>query len=402
MNSRLAQFAAGVGLTLVALGVFAALLYCNDEAPPALTRAEERNPHGAVDRLVFIDSGDQFRAGKLDRTAVAPGEQPALLLNDERERGWPLEGMWTSPEMEAEFPFTNLLPSWNAVTPPETGIQVDARARDAATGQWTEWLYMGAWGREAYEMERKIESGPAKIDIDEMILARPADAYQIRARLFNFDFDRSITPRVRRIAVSYSGTPPGAKLDQLPTEGWARDLRLPFRAQGDAKVPPGLRGKICSPTSVSMVLQHWGIDEPTVKNALAIYDSNYEMFGNWNRAVQYAGQFGLEAYLTRYRNWDQVKGEIARGQPVIASIRFKRGTFPSNVSAQSDGHLIVIRGMTPEGDAIVNDPASIQRGNGIVYKADELARAWFDNGGVGYVIRPPTTRPAVAAGPKVN
>ena len=252
---------------------------------------------------------------------------------------------------------------------------------------------MGAWGREAYEMERKIASDAASIDVDEMILTRPADAYQVRVRLFNFNVeDRALTPRVRRIAVSYSGAPGGGiAREQLPTDGWARDLKIPFRAQVDPKLPLPLRGKICSPTSVSMVLEHWGIDRPTVANAMAIYDSNYEMFGNWNRAVQYAGQFGLDAWLTRYRSWEQIKGEIARGQPVIASIRFKRGSFPSNVNNASEGHLIVIRGMTPDGDLIVNDPASLERGNGVIYKADEFARAWFDNGGVGYVIRPPTT-----------
>lgn len=62
----------------------------------------------------------------------------------------------------------------------------------------------------------------------------------------------------------------------------------------------------------------------------------------------------------------------------------------------SDGHLLVIRGMTPAGDLIVNDPASMQRGNGAVYKANEFAQAWFDNGGVGYIIRPPTTQTTAA------
>ena len=403
MHSKIAQFGAGIGGALLALAMVALLFYTPESDSPALptrepTRAELRNPAGSVDRLVLIDTAADFAKGATQRTAVATSGEPAIVLTDARPRAWPLEGTWTSPEMKPEFPFKNLLPSWNVLTPPDTGVQVDARARDAATGKWTDWLYMGAWGREAYEMERKIASGFASIDVDEMILTRPADAYQVRVRLFNFDVEnRGLTPRVRRLAVSYSGVPGnGAKLDQLPTDGWARDLKIPFRAQVDPTLPVPLRGKICSPTSVSMVLQHWGLDRPTVANAMAIYDSNYEMFGNWNRAVQYAGQFGLDAWLTRYRSWEQVKGEIARGQPIIASIRFKRGTFPSNVNNASDGHLLVIRGMTPNGDLIVNDPASLERGNGAIYKADEFARAWFDNGGVGYVIRPPASNATAA------
>ena len=51
---------------------------------------------------------------------------------------------------------------------------------------------------------------------------------------------------------------------------------------------------------------------------------------------------------------------------------------------------------TKDGDVIVNDPANRAKGKGVIYKANELAKAWFDNsGGVGYVIRP-TTRESTA------
>jgi len=137
---------------------------------------------------------------------------------------------------------------------------------------------------------------------------------------------------------------------------------------------------------VSMVMSFWGVDRTTVENALAIYDADHRMFGNWNRAVARAGDFGLDAWLDRFRNWDKVKAEIAQGRPVIASIAFKKGEFPSSVLSATGGHLIVIRGFTPAGDIIVNDPANPTRGSDAIYKADELARAWFAHGGVGYVI----------------
>ncbi|MEO8376598.1 MAG: C39 family peptidase, partial [Candidatus Sumerlaeota bacterium] len=98
---------------------------------------------------------------------------------------------------------------------------------------------------------------------------------------------------------------------------------------------------------------------------------------------------GLDAWVRRFRNWDQVKEQIAKGQPVIASIRFGVGEFPSNPLKSSGGHLIVIRGFAENGDVIVNDPAHKDVGNGIIYKADELARAWFEKGGVAYIIHQP-------------
>ncbi len=136
-----------------------------------------------------------------------------------------------------------------------------------------------------------------------------------------------------------------------------------------------------------------------MQNALAIWDDDYAIFGNWNRAVQYAASLGLDAQLERFTTMDQVRARLAEGQPIIASINFEPNTFPSNVMNSTDGHLIVIRGFNEAGDLIVNDPASKERGHGIVYKADELAHAWLVNtGGVGYIIKKPVkmTDPALS------
>jgi hypothetical protein len=82
--------------------------------------------------------------------------------------------------------------------------------------------------------------------------------------------------------------------------------------------------------------------------------------------------------------------------PVIASIRFREGDVKGFLYKSTGGHLLVVRGFDENGDVIVNDPASREKGNGPVYPAAEFAKAWFDNGGVGYVIRkPPRPIPAV-------
>ena len=85
---------------------------------------------------------------------------------------------------------------------------------------------------------------------------------------------------------------------------------------------------------------------------------------------------------------------IACGQPVIASIKYEKGTLagspnPELANWETDGHLLVIRGFTPDGNVIVNDPGHRRLGNGLVMSATGLAHAWFDHGGTGYVIRPP-------------
>jgi hypothetical protein len=363
-----------------------------------------------VDRLDFIDSTEAFDRATLQHVALATTRPAQVVLSDQRPKSFPRSGTWTSDVVRTAMAFTELIPSWNATVPPNTGVAFHVKTRDAKTGEWSPWLYMGQWGRTpATDPDDRLgEFDHGMVRIDTLVLDRPADAYQIRATLLSFDLNRNINPSVRRIAISYSGQVDDAEKrarlveDVKLTGDWARSLPIPFRAQGAEAKP--LAGQVCSPTSTSMVMAWAGVDRPTEENALAIYDEQHDMFGNWNRAVQRAGSLGLDAWLTRFRNWDQVKAQIAQSQPVIASIKFKKGEFPSALYNETAGPLIVIRGFTKSGDIIVNDPASRAKGDGVVYKADELAKAWFGAGGVGYIIRksptstaanPPATNPSV-------
>jgi hypothetical protein len=345
------------------------------------------NPPGMSDRLDLIDTPEGFRRGSREHVALRTGAPVGLVLDGPGD-SYPRTGRWTSPECPAAFAFTELVPSWNVSAPPETGLRLDVRVRTKRRQSWTPWLYLGSWGRTPPAAEKTLSCRGGEVNVDYLALDAPADAYQVRVTLVSFSADPAVTPALRRVGVCYSGVTGEARAG-APIEGWARDLNVPFRTQKDA--PKALSGEICSPTSVTMVLAHLGVDRPLAENAVAIWDGENEMFGNWGRAVARASELGMDGWLTRFRTWDQVKREVAAGQPVIASIRFEKGTFPSAVLPSTSGHLIVIRGFTAGGDVIVNDPASRERGNGAVYRADELARAWFDHGGVAYVIRRPRT-----------
>jgi hypothetical protein len=362
-----------------------------------------RNPPGIVDRLVMIDTLETLSQGTRKGVTIVSGPPAELALYEPANREYPRRGMWESDEQVAEFPFTELVPSWNVATPANTGIKFEVRTRDAASKEWSPWLYIGEWGKVLNSEDRLTYFEKGLVHLDNLVLDAPADRCQIRADFQSFDVNLKVNPSLRRVAIAYSGvvTDPKIRADLAeattkpstqPILG-AVDLAVPFRTQNDT--PKALRGQTCSPTSTSMVLAYWGVDRTTEENACAIWDNNFELFGNWGRAVARAGEMGLDAWLERFRNWDQVKAKLAEGTPVIASIRFKRGEFNSSVLKKTAGHLIVIRGMTEDGDIICNDPASRDKGNHVIYKANELARAWFDHGGVGYVIRGKT--PAVAS-----
>jgi hypothetical protein len=376
---------------LVAGALVVALLISTRFHPHSISGSNPLRGHpNMVDRLVMFDAPARFSAGQNDHLQILGS---GVVLNDERPKTFPRYGTWTSQPIELGFGATEFLPSWNLTTPPDTGVWFSISTRDARSGEWSPWLYIGQWGRTLFDEDRPREFADGAVHVDNLLLDRPASAVKIRAKLQSFSLDKAINPSIRRIAIACSGQVNDPQMFEALTppvkiEGeWRRDLGVPFRPQGDGY--QSFAGIICSPTSTSMVLQYFGVNLPTNVNALAIYDPENDMFGNWGRNIARAGDLGMDAWLDRFRNWDKVKAYIANGQPLIANIRFKAGEFPSNVQKSTGGHLIVIRGFTKDGDVIVNDPASRDKGNGVIYKANELAKAWFENsGGVGYVIHP--------------
>ena len=335
--------------------------------------------------------------------ASRPAPRDGVAIVSPR-RDFPLSGTWTSPTITTDFDFTELLPSWNAIVPDRTGVRFEVRVRDAKTADWSPWLYVGYWGRITRERTKTTFDGGA-VDIDTLTLTRPADAFEVRATLMNYDLsDPRRSPTLRRVSAVYSrpietnitdvkttgANPTGAATRPTTTRSTTAPVALavPFRAQGVED--PAIRGSICSPTSTTMILAWAGDALPTADNAAAIWDDDYALFGNWNRAVQFAGSLGYDAWLQRFETMDDVRKVLATGQPIVASIRFRRGEFPSNLQKSTLGHLIVIRGYDGRGNLLVNDPASRAKGEGVVYDADELAHAWLTNtGGVGYIIKKP-------------
>jgi hypothetical protein len=359
---------------------------------PTSRRATTRkNPPNVVDMLEHVENAADWSAGTMTNVAILADEPPRIALAY-RERDFPREGTWTGPEIETKFDFTDLIASFNPHAPDDTGMTLEIRVKQGET--WSPWLFMQSWGRVVFPPTRTIKFDGGAVDIDTIELTKPAQAYQCRIGLIAFNYDTKIAPSVRRLSVCYSGVVDDpkarAKLTTKPTTlpaSFARDLPVPFRGQGDWKNPRSLWGLVCSPTSTSMVLEYQGAKFTTLENCDRIYDPQYDMFGNWGRAISRAGEVGMDAWLARFRNWDQVKDEIAAGNPVIASIRFRKGQVQGFLYESTGGHLLVVRGFTGDGGVIVNDPARRETGGGAIYPSSEFAKAWFDNGGVGYVIR---------------
>src|SRR5688572_13245732 len=225
MSSRQIITLALLTTGLVAGGLIVALVIAR---PGAMRNVRSTNPlKGSpemVDRLAMFDSADEFDDGKLEHVRVEVNSPARVVLDDKRKNTYPRYGHWVSPEVRTEFGFSELIPSWNVACPPNTGVRFDVRTRDARGGDWSPWLYVGQWGRNVGNRERVVTSRYGTVHVDTLVLDRPADAYQIRARLESFDLDTKVNPSVRRVSVSYSG----------PVRDAARRerLALPVKAQG--------------------------------------------------------------------------------------------------------------------------------------------------------------------------
>ena len=175
-------------------------------------------------------------------------------------------------------------------------------------------------------------------------------------------------------------------IDPGPQKRWARRLPVPFKSQ--ISEDPEIRGQICSPVSVAMVLDYWGVRFKNASVRQAVWDPEYKIYGSWSRAIEAAYTFGLAGYLERFDDWNQVKHYIAADQALIASVKIAKGQLHSDPDRQSSGHLLVIAGFDEQGNVYVNDPAYSATAQGrTIYSQKEMEDIWLANGGLGYVLR---------------
>lgn len=302
---------------------------------------------------------------------------------------------YMSPVQVAPFPFRVALPSWNGYAPQGAGFRIALRAR-APGATWTPWLEVGSWGPTLPSRTNLATSSPAaRVDIDTLVLKTPAREYQWRVDLAREETHAS--PQLRRLSICLTGSTSAAALawfkaraamPHMP-EG-ALAIPAPFRGQLTSN--PALTGRICSPCTVASALGAYGIEIPTEDVAERLYDAEHDMYGVWPRAIQGAADYGVDGYVTRLRSFGELRAHLAAGRVVGASIKFKAGTLKNPPYPSTNGHLILIRGITAQGDVITNDSYRAKDGDGKVWNRDDLARAWFGSGGVAYVFERPESR----------
>jgi hypothetical protein len=280
-------------------------------------------------------------------------------------------GVWTPRR-----PAACLVPSFSALaaTPPACRFELSARA----AGAWSPWVATVTLG-DAEFPALPAAAGPLTTKIDEVRAAPSVDAVRLRVR------HRGALPDtwlVSLCAASEDRVAAGA-----PPAG-AVSISVPPLSQ--LAEDPGIAMRVCSPTSVAMVLRYWGHGATTAAVAADAFHRATDLYGVWPAAIRAAGARGVAGYILRFPDWPAATWCLDRGLPVVASIRYAAGELTGAPMAATTGHLIVLTGYD-DSSVLANDPAAPTPGTvPHRYRRDELTRAWLDGTGIGYILFDPT------------
>jgi len=280
------------------------------------------------------------------------------------------------PTWTTRRPAAHLLPSFAPLTEAPLAFRFEISAH--VDGEWSAWAGSVTIGAADFP-PLPSAAAPLTCDVDVFRAARAVDAVRLRVRV------RAGTSTRWIVALSAA--------DEAPP-----DLRVGAGAPARLDVPPlsqmeahaTLGARICSPTSVAMVLGYWGRAVGPAALAAEIFHPALDIYGVWPAAVRAAAARGVAGYLLRFPDWAAARWCLERGIPIVASVRYGAGELTGGAIAATPGHLLVLVGL--DGDSVfVNDPAaptaaSVPRR----HRADEFGRVWLARGGVGYVLFDPT------------
>ena len=345
-----------------------------------------------------------------DATSPSTLSWRTRLVRADPATGW--DGRrWTSEPLEAGFAADQAIASWNLDPGRAAVVEISARM---VGGDWHPWLPLAEWG--AAGRRRSVSTPPSSagaapsVDTDVLMAAdgAPFDAVRLRITLEEAPEGHPL----HLAAVSFSapdhrpGNPeaPGSPGPSAALAGAAARLRPLSQRAYPARDDLGGGGPVwCSPTSLTMVMDAWEVEIPESADeapdgadprvpwvAREAYDAPYDGTGNWSFNAAVAGGLGLAAVVTRLGSLDDARTLTAAGIPLITSIRFAdRAELAGADYDAPTGHLVVVRGLTPEGDVLVADPANPGGEAGLrTYAREEFDAVWARSRRTAYLVTP--------------
>ncbi|WP_199700472.1 C39 family peptidase [Galactobacter valiniphilus] len=374
-------------------------------------------------------------------TASSPAFNSALLRSD-TAHGWDAKRRtWTSAPLSPGFDADQVVASWNLT--PASGALIEVSAADAH-GMWGPWLALARWdaldgatrtstaagdGADAttgWDAE-ELDAGPATVETD-VLTARPGQAITAARLRITLNEPANLSADNEALtlaALHFSAPDPAAAVAREatdPTTGVGQE-ETPLPGAADAANPiTGARqeealtgattavrplsqrqhkprtdlgggGSVwCSPTSLAMVMDAWGVEVPAEMprtdvpptegdprvpwTAAHVFDPAFAGTGNWSFNAALAGHLGLDAVVTRLGSLADLGTLTCAGFPVICSVAFNQEDMPG-ADYSTAGHLLVALGLDADGNVRVSDPACTTPEEGLrTYPAGAFDAAW--------------------------
>lgn len=351
-------------------------------------------PAGTVDDLIVVEGAQQLLKGARADNVKASADGSYVELADGAVAGS------LNLQITTRFPFNEAIPSWNGYTPKDTGFRVWMNPILADRTPCA-WFDAGTWGKVSDELTtRVIPLNCGIYNIDTLLLNKLAGGTAVRFDLVRASADVP-SPRIYLFALSYSNSSGNQQLARQfarPRGSVTQSVQQQVPYHSQVVKNEKWIGRICSPCSVAMALEKFGIPADTQTVAANLYDPAADAFGVWHRSIQGASQAGIRGYITRFRNWGEVADAMSKGYVICASIRFQAGEVDDPMvkygrrKKGTEGHLVLLTGISPDGTVYIHDTASKDYGVNSKWKQDEFAKAWFDKGGVAYVFTGPRSQ----------
>jgi hypothetical protein len=285
------------------------------------------------------------------------------------------------PVFRSRRPGRLFVPAFSALTTAEYSFRFEATPGSVTSAErWVGTVSIGSVTFDA--LPERSEALRSEIDV--FVANEPLESIRLRLRLRAPDLEAVLGCAWM---VTLSVCDGGALERPVPTPDACTTIPVPPLSQLEEDIQLGRR--VCSPTSVAMVLRHWGRQVSVSELAAEMYHPARDLYGVWLCAIQAAARRGILGYLLRFPDWSSAAWCLERGLPVVASVRYAEGEVTGAAIAQTSGHLLVLTG-AEDRDVLVNDPAASTRAEvARRYRLDEITRAWLGRSGVGYVFCPP-------------
>ena len=289
-------------------------------------------------------------------------------------------------------PASQILFSWNALRPTDGYYVFYMQVRLHNADRWSGWYKMAEWGDGVQRsFEQLLPRDPSFCYVR---LEAPAGDLMSEFRIKIEAHGQAVLSDVARLTVAaadyrkFSAETGTGKTFAEPT------LRLKsVPAFSQMQVEHVDRERICSPTSLSMILSYLlkrHIDPSQF--AQNVYDEGLGTYGSWpfNVAQAYVLTHGRYYFtVTRLNSFADIYDLLRRGLPVAVSVRGRMRTMPSG-RTYADGHLLVIVGWDNAlKRVIVLDPAFENKREVLHgYDIDDFLTAWERSYRLAYVAEP--------------